>query len=29
MNHIEFFIEKLNKGLFYSLCIGNQSFINA
>ena len=28
INCIEFFIKKLNKGLLYSLCIGNQDIVN-
>ena len=29
MNYTEFFIEKLNKGLLYSLCIGIQDIVDA
>ena len=29
MNQIEFFIEKLNKGLLYSLYIGTQYIVDA
>ena len=28
INYIEFFIEKLNKGLLYSLYIGNQDIVS-
>lgn len=28
MNHIEFFIEKLNKSLFYSLSIGSHTIVS-